>query len=150
MIKVIVDTNIIFSSILNSNSTIGDLIFNSNPVFKFYSCNYMQSEIEKHWSKLKRISKLTDNNLNISRLKIFNHVYFINEELVPEKTWLKAEQLVSKIDIDDSDFVALTEYLKGKLWTGDKQLYNGLHRMHYKRVVNTQELFTLRTKLTGK
>lgn len=61
--KIIVDTNIIFSALLNSESNIGDLIFNSGSYFQFYSCNYMRYEIRKHWSKLKSISKLSDENL---------------------------------------------------------------------------------------
>jgi predicted nucleic acid-binding protein len=37
MKKIIIDTNIIFSCLLNSQGTIGDLIFNSDDVFVFYS-----------------------------------------------------------------------------------------------------------------
>ena len=47
--KIIVDTNIIFSGLLNTNGSIGDLIFNSEGVFQFYSCDYMRHEIDKHW-----------------------------------------------------------------------------------------------------
>jgi predicted nucleic acid-binding protein len=49
---------------------------------------------------------------------------FINEELIPQNDWEKAEALVADIDLDDTDFVALTRYLKGSLWTGDKPLYD--------------------------
>ncbi len=52
MRKIIVDTNIIFSCLLNSQGTIGDLIFNSDEEFEFYSNQYMHFEIRKHWSKL--------------------------------------------------------------------------------------------------
>lgn len=69
---------------------------------------------------------------------------FVNEGLIPEKTWLVAEQMVSDIDIDDSDFIALTKHLKGYLWTGDKELYNGLKRKNFKRVYNTAELPAVR------
>jgi predicted nucleic acid-binding protein len=51
--KIVVDTNIIFSALLNSNSSIGDLLFNSGKHFEFYSCNYMRYEIQKHWERLK-------------------------------------------------------------------------------------------------
>lgn len=47
-IKVVVDTNIIFSALLNSNGSIGELLFNANGIFHFYSCSYMRLEIEKH------------------------------------------------------------------------------------------------------
>ena len=142
--KIVIDTNIIFSGLLNSNGAIGDLIFNSDGFFEFYSCSYMRYEIEKHWEKLKRISKLSEEELNESKYRIFSRVNFINEELIPEKTWISSEQLVFEIDQDDIDFIALTKYLKGYLWTGDKELYKGLKEKKFKRVYNTSELITKR------
>ena len=62
-VKIIIDTNVIFSGLLNTDGTIGDLLFNSDGVFEFYSCSYMRHEIEKHWEKLKSISKLSDSDL---------------------------------------------------------------------------------------
>lgn len=41
MRKIIVDTNIIFSCLLNSQGTIGDIIFNSDSLFAFYSNQYI-------------------------------------------------------------------------------------------------------------
>ena len=38
--KIVVDTNIIFSAILNTNGKIGDLLLNSDDVFQFYSPDY--------------------------------------------------------------------------------------------------------------
>lgn len=143
--KIVVDTNIIFSGLLNTDGTIGDLLFNSDGAFEFYSCNYMRHEIEKHWKKLKHISKLSEEELEESRFKVFAKINFINEALIPEKTWLAAEEIASDIDIDDSDFIALTKHLKGYLWTGDKKLYDGLKRKSFKRIYDTTELLALRT-----
>lgn len=47
--KIVVDTNIIFSTLFNSNSTIGDLLFNADKHFEFYSCSNMRFEIQKDW-----------------------------------------------------------------------------------------------------
>jgi predicted nucleic acid-binding protein len=126
MKKIIVDTNIIFSCLLNTQSNIGDLLFNSDEVFQFYSNDYMRFEIRKHWEKLKKISKLTDNQLQTSYDKLVTKLSFINEELIPEDIWQTCEQLVADIDPDDIDFVALAKFLKGSLWTGDRPLYDGL------------------------
>lgn len=49
--KIVVDTNIIFSTLLNSSSNIGDLLFNSDKHFEFYSCSYMRYEIQKTLGK---------------------------------------------------------------------------------------------------
>jgi predicted nucleic acid-binding protein len=81
----------------------------------------MRFEIRKHWNKLKKISKLTDLELETAYDKMLTKFTFINEELIPQNDWEKAETFVADIDLDDIDFVALTKYLKGNLWTGDKQ-----------------------------
>jgi predicted nucleic acid-binding protein len=148
MRKIVVDTNIIFSCLLNSQGTIGDIIFNSEDIFEFYSNQYMRFEIRKHWDKLKKISKLTDLELTTSYEKMLTKFIFINEELIPRKDWEKAEALVENIDLDDTDFVALTKHLKGGLWTGDKPLYDGLKAKRFRSVYNTQNILKLRDRLT--
>ncbi|MBC7382890.1 MAG: hypothetical protein H7296_07820 [Bacteroidia bacterium] len=75
---------------------------------------------------------------------MFTKINFINEELIPTKTWLAAEQIVAGFDVDDSDFGALTKHLKGGLWTGDKELYIGLKLKNFNRVYYTFELIALR------
>lgn len=142
--KIVVDTNIIFSALLNTNGTIGDLLFNSEGIFEFCSCTYMRYEIEKHWEKLKHISKLPESNLQESKYRVYSKIHFVNEELIPGTVWLEAETTVGDIDKDDSDFVALTNYLEANLWTGDKELYNGLKKKGYERVYTTSELLILR------
>lgn len=137
MRKIIVDTNIIFSCLLNSQGTIGDLIFNSENIFEFYSNQYMRFEIRNHWDKLKRLSKLTDLELETAYEKMQTKFTFINEELIPQSDWKKTETLLAGIDLDDTDFVALTKHLKGGLWTGDKPLYDGLKAKCFRTVYNT-------------
>lgn len=143
-VKIILDTNIIFSALLNSNGTIGDLIFESENIFEFYSCDYMRYEIVKHWDKLKKISKLQEKDLQESLFRLFTKIHFIDENLIPKKIWLKSEKLIFDIDVDDIDFIALTYYLKGILWTGDKGLYNGLIKKGFNKVIKTNELLTIR------
>ena len=88
MKKIIVDTNIIFSCLLNSQGTIGDLIFNSEDIFDFYSNQYMRFEIRKHWNKLIKVSRLTDLELETAYEKMLTKLTFINEELIPQSALL--------------------------------------------------------------
>lgn len=148
--KIVVDTNIIFSALLNSNSTIGDLLFNSDKHFEFYSCSYMRYEIQKHWERLKKISKLSNEQLQVSYTQVLSKLKFINEEIIPMETWLASEEITKGIDIDDTDFVAMTKFLKATLWTGDKVLYNGLKKIGFKKLLNTTELLALRTTKSEK
>jgi predicted nucleic acid-binding protein len=143
--KIVVDTNIIFSALLNSNSAIGDLLFNSDNHFEFYSCSYMRYEIQKHWLRLKKISKLSEEQLQVSYAQVLSKLKFINEDIIPVETWLASEKITKGIDIDDTDFVALTKFLRAALWTGDKALYNGLKKLNFKKLFNTTELLALRT-----
>ena len=148
--KIVVDTNIIFSSLLCSNSTYGDLLFNSDNHFEFYSCNYMRYEIQKHWDRLKKISKLTDDQLQISYIQILSKLKFINEEIIPLEIWLTSEEITKEIDIDDTDFVALSKFLNATLWTGDKVLYNGLLKHNFNKLLNTAELLAIRNTKSEK
>jgi predicted nucleic acid-binding protein len=143
--KIVVDTNIIFSALLSSDNTIGNLLFNSDKHFEFYTCTYLRFEIHKHWERLKKLSKLSEEELQISYNQVLLKLKFINEEIIPQETWLVSEKITKDIDIDDSDFVALTKFLKATLWTSDKTLYNGLKKKGFKKLLNTSELLALRT-----
>lgn len=94
----------------------------------------MRFEIRKHWNKLMKISRLTDIELGTAYDKMLTKLTFINEELIPQSDWEKAEVLVADIDLDDTDFVALTRFLKGGLWTGDKPIYEGLKVKRFRTV----------------
>lgn len=143
--KIVVNTNIIFSALLNSNGTIGDLLFNSDKQFDFYSCTYMRNEIQNHWERLKKISKLSEDDLQISYTQVLSKLKFINEEIIPGETWLASEKITAGIDIDDVDFVALAKFLNATLLTGDEVHYNGLQKLKFKKLINTTELLALRS-----
>lgn len=49
--------------------------------------------------------------------------------------------LVENIDIDDTEFVALTTHIHGRLWSGDKVLQNGLINKGWSKFVSTKELY---------
>jgi predicted nucleic acid-binding protein len=51
--KIVVDTNVVFSAILNSQSWIGQIILQSDKAIKFYSPRYLQIEIQNHFQKIK-------------------------------------------------------------------------------------------------
>lgn len=57
--RIVVDTNIVFSAIINTHGKIGDLLMNSDNVFDFYSCNFLIQEINKHQNKLSQFSGLS-------------------------------------------------------------------------------------------
>jgi len=50
--NIVVDTNIVFSAVLNSSGKIGDLLMNSNSVFNFFGCDFLKEELLEHHDKL--------------------------------------------------------------------------------------------------
>ena len=55
--RIIVDPNIVFSAILNTNSKIADILMNSKGIFDFLAPDYLQIELRKYHSKISKISK---------------------------------------------------------------------------------------------
>ena len=141
--KIIVDTNIVFSAILNSNSRIGKILLNSKEHFQFFTCNYLRTEIQRHRNKLLKLTKLTEDQLSELEDLITQHITFIDERLIPQDLLIKTEIQLKAIDPDDTVFVALTKHLEGKLWTGDLQLYNGLKAKRFKNIILKSELSLL-------
>jgi predicted nucleic acid-binding protein len=138
--KIIVDTNIVFSALLNTNSRIGRLLLDTRDKFEFYSCKYLQKEIRHHLDRIRQYSRLNDNDLFELISLVESRIFFIDEELLPTSVIANAREWVSDIDFDDFAFIAITAHLNGLLWTGDKKLSNGLRQKGYNRLVTTSDL----------
>src|SRR4030042_988180 len=98
--KIVVDTNIIFSAILNSQSWIGQIILLSDKTIKFYSPRYLQTEIQNHIQKIKKLTKLSDSEIYELIDVLYTKINYISEEFIPRETLLKAEELTRDIDSD--------------------------------------------------
>jgi predicted nucleic acid-binding protein len=143
MIKVIVDTNIVFSAILNSTGRIGKVLLNSRGVFHFVSCKYMLTEIDRHLLKLQNLTGLEQVELNEIIHSITGRINLISEEFISKTNLLKAETLTKDVDFNDLLFVGLTLELKGRLWTGDKKLIRGMVEKEFNQIITTAELSTI-------
>ncbi len=62
--RIVVDTNIVFSAILNTNIKISKIILQPRSKLNFYSTKQLLDEIAEHWQKIKRISKYSDKQLH--------------------------------------------------------------------------------------
>ncbi len=124
--KIVVDTNIVFSAILNSSSRIATILLHSGSKLSFYTTEDLLFEIEEHRDKLKKLTSLSDFELSDLISTTIYQIKFIDLQSVPFEIYLKSKVLTADVDIDDTAFVALAEHLNAKLWTGDKVLINGL------------------------
>ena len=118
--KIVVDTNIVFSGILNSESHIGKILIHSSKYLSLYSCEFLNIEIRRHRQKLLKLTRISEEELNELQSLVTRNIHFINELLIPEERILAAENLLSDIDMNDTPFVALADHLNAKLWLATK------------------------------
>lgn len=146
--RVVVDANIIFSGILNANGKIGDLLINSLDYFEFIAPDFLRTEIFRHYPKLSSISGMLEEQIREAEFQICKDIKFISEEQIMPSIWSDAEKIVADIDPKDTHYIAYSKHFDCKLWSGDKQLMNGLIAKGFDLVIATDELFNLRAKLS--
>jgi predicted nucleic acid-binding protein len=144
--RVVIDTNIVFSAILKSDSLIAKIILQSGNRFNFYTTDLLNQEIIEHKTKLQKLSGLTSSDLEKSIAFITRKIRFVDAQFIPDEIFRNAEILLHDIDIDDVEFVALTEHIRGKLWSGDNVLIEGLKKKNWKKTITTIELQNLVVK----
>ena len=96
--KIIVDANIVFSGILNSNNKIGDLLINSVKQFDFIAPDFLRIELRKHYPKLIKLSGLTHHQIEETHYHICKNITFISPEQIKTTYWVSAYQLTADID----------------------------------------------------
>jgi len=144
----VIDSNIIFSTILNIRSPIGKFILASNSEkVKFYAPEYLSIEIEKYVPKIMELSGMNEAEVRRLLILAYDKIEFVPDQIIPFEYYAKSLPFVKEIDMDDLVFVALNEYLNTTLlWTGDKELYKGLEDRGYDKVVNFEgikEIFNI-------
>lgn len=76
--KIIIDANIVFSGILNTNSKIGDLLINSKKRFGFIAPEFLRAEIRKLYPKIIKVSGFTLEQIQEAEFQIYKDITFIS------------------------------------------------------------------------
>lgn len=104
MTKIVVDTNIAFSALLNIDSRIGQILINGRRHYDFYAPEYLKTEIIGHSRKIKEIARFTDDAFIETFELILHNITVLNHSVIPLNLYRKAENLCDSIDIDDTIF----------------------------------------------
>ena len=147
--RFIIDANIVFRGILNTNGKIGDLLINSNADFDFLAPDFLISEIRNHYSRLMKISGVSIEDVWEAEFQICKDVLFISEEQIKNSHWIAAEALVADVDPKDTHYIAYSKKYRCKIWSGDKTLIKGLAKKGFTNFITTDELYKLREKKRG-
>jgi len=132
-LKLIIDTNIIFSALLG-NKKAQNLIFFEELI----APKMMFLEIFKHKEKIKKFSKNYD--INMLFFELAKNVKIIDEDYIPFEFKKQAYELCKDVDLKDIPFVALSLYLKVPLLTGDKKLITELKKKNFSNILELKDL----------
>jgi predicted nucleic acid-binding protein len=141
--RIVVDANIVFSAILNTNGKIGDILINGGKRFEFIAPEFLRYEIKSHYPKLIKISGLTIAEIQEAEFQIYKAIKFFSEETIKPSTWIRAEKLVAEIDPNDIQYIAYSKHFNCKIWSGDKALMQGLKKKKFTKFVTTEDLFRM-------
>jgi predicted nucleic acid-binding protein len=120
MNRIVVDTNILFSTLRTGNPQKLDVFFDaSNEIF---SPKFIIVEIFEHKERIIEKSKMSRQEIYELLDNLLQKIQFVNNDLISFENYLKAYHLCKEVDEDDTPFVALSLELDAKLWTKDETL----------------------------
>jgi predicted nucleic acid-binding protein len=128
---VVSDTNILFSILLGGESIFPDILLRREP--PLFVCENILVELFRRKDKIVSCSRLSEDEVVRAYHILLRHINLYKESLIPLSCWIEAETLCQNIDVTDTPHVALTLAINGRLWTGDKELREGLKRKGFDR-----------------
>jgi predicted nucleic acid-binding protein len=124
--KIVVDTNIIFSALLKEDNRYARALIKNEDAHDFYAVYFTIVELFKHKERIKQFSKLSEEDILEALYELLKHIHIINDDLISVPSWKAAMQLTHDVDIKDVPNIALTLELDAQLWTNDNELKRGL------------------------
>jgi predicted nucleic acid-binding protein len=124
---IVVDTNILFSTLLGKNKKFRDILLSDSDV-KLCSSKYAIVELFKYKEKIKKYSSLNEDEVLDLLYNLLKRIQLVDESTLTETSLEQAFNLCYDVDEKDIPFVAVTIELNGLLWTGDIKLKEGLKK----------------------
>jgi putative PIN family toxin of toxin-antitoxin system len=138
--KLVVDTNIIFSALLKKESKEIELLLREE--CEFFIPKTLFIELFKHKEKIMQVSKLEEDEILELLYSILEKLEVVDDRNIALKYRKEAYNLTEDIDPTDAIFVALALFLNANLWSGDKRLKEGLENKGRHMVLTTKNLST--------
>lgn len=129
---VVVDANRLFSALIAGSHRVRQLL-TAPPGVQFVAPKYVFVELFKHKERIVKASSLDEAELLGLLHSLLERVHFFDQDAIRIGCWAEAWRLCRDVDEKDVAYVALTLELDGRLWTGDRELENGLRRKGFDR-----------------
>ncbi|KPA13316.1 DNA-binding protein [Candidatus Magnetomorum sp. HK-1] len=120
--KFVIDANVLFSAFI-SGKDIYDILFST---YKIFVPDFAFLELEKYKQRVLKKTKLSESDLQVFVLRLFNNVTVIPNLLISRASLNRGYNLCTDIDEKDTVYVAAAIELNILLITSDKKLYNYL------------------------
>ncbi|MGB3781224.1 MAG: PIN domain-containing protein [Tunicatimonas sp.] len=134
--KIVVDTNILFSALLKTPNIYAETILLSEN--SFYSPKFVFVELFKYKEKIIKYAKLPENDVLELLYRLLKSIRMMEEDQISTYNLQQAYNLCEGVDLKDIPFVALTLDLDGKLWTKDDTLKKGLIKKGFNNFYSLQ------------
>ena len=129
MPPVVVDTNILFSTLLRARSEFSDILFREEP--RFVVNELVLTELFRHKEKISRLSHLSEDEMIRLYHELVRTLDLYKEDLLSPSARREAYRLCREVDPTDAPHVAIALEIDGLLWTGDEQLKDGLREQGF-------------------
>ncbi len=128
-LNIVVDTNIIISSLINPKGYEFELIYFNE--IHLYVPKMIFFELFKHKDKIINYSKLSEEDVLELFYELIKKLEVVDEKQIPGRYFKRTYEILKDIDLNDIPFVALALFLELKIWSGDKKLKIGLKNKGY-------------------
>jgi len=136
MNHIIVDTNIVFSSLTRSKRIQNTLTKLHRNNYTIHAPRELLEELKEHIDKLQKHSPLQPTLLRTIIEEVLPRLLTLHSTAeIPGEVREKAKELVRGVDPDDWPFIALAMHLKIPLWTGDKGILEQAAKTGFKHFV---------------
>ena len=130
--RVVVDTNILFASLLHRQTRFREAIL-TDTIHSFFSPRFVIVELFKHKERIAAATDLNQEELLDCLNALLARIAFVEEGVMPIGTWMEGRRLCANVDPKDAPFVTITLHLDGLLWTLDTELEAGLRAKGFDR-----------------
>ncbi|MCK5830712.1 MAG: hypothetical protein KAH20_10460 [Methylococcales bacterium] len=121
---IVIDTKIVFSALVNTNSKIATFLLNPDKALVMPKVGFV--ELFKQKDNICAVSRHSQDEIVDILYKLLQNIEFFDESSISTSTLQKAWEFVSDSDPKAMVFVASTLEVNGLLWSGDKKLRTSL------------------------
>jgi len=129
--KYVIDANVLFSAFI-SGKDIYDILFST---YKIYVPDFAFLELEKYKQRILKKTKLSEFDLQIFVLRLFNNITVVPNLLITKISLNRGYEICKEIDEKDTVYIAAAIELNIELITSDKKLYNYLKSHGFNQIV---------------